>query len=127
MRYILLSVLLLNISFITNAHSGRTDASGGHHNRKTGGYHYHNSGYSKTTSNYSSTTKLNKGKTSVYLIQAGLKTLGYYTGSLDGISGTGTINAIKNFQRNNSISVTGKADKETTSILFDKLKSVDLQ
>lgn len=34
-------LLLLSISTIAFAHSGRTDSNGGHHDYTNGGYHYH--------------------------------------------------------------------------------------
>lgn len=37
--------LVLSISFVSSAHSGRTDSAGGHYDRSTGEYHYHH-GYS---------------------------------------------------------------------------------
>lgn len=47
MKKIFISLLIiLNISIISFAHSGRTDANGGHYDRSTGEYHYHNNGYS---------------------------------------------------------------------------------
>ena len=33
--------LVLSISFVSLAHSGRTDSAGGHYDRSTGEYHYH--------------------------------------------------------------------------------------
>ena len=33
--------LVLSISFVSSAHSGRTDSAGGHYDRSTGEYHYH--------------------------------------------------------------------------------------
>ena len=37
--------LVLSISFVSSAHSGRTDSAGGHYDSSTGEYHYHH-GYS---------------------------------------------------------------------------------
>lgn len=45
-KFFILLLVILNISLVSFAHSGRTDANGGHYDRSTGEYHYHNSGYS---------------------------------------------------------------------------------
>lgn len=44
-RFVSLLVLLLLLSSVALAHSGRTDSKGGHMNHSTGEYHYHH-GYS---------------------------------------------------------------------------------
>ena len=52
--------ILILVSTLATAHSGRTDSSGGHNNRSTGAYHFHNSGHSKPSyslPSYSSSTK----------------------------------------------------------------------
>lgn len=38
---VLLFLIILFMSSLLYAHSGRTDSSGGHYNRSTGEYHYH--------------------------------------------------------------------------------------
>ena len=35
-------IILISISSISIAHSGRTDSNGGHYDSSTGEYHYHN-------------------------------------------------------------------------------------
>lgn len=129
MRMIHGMVMILTITFLSYTHSGRTDKNGGHYNRKTGEYHYHNSGYSKKTSKntYGYTTKRIEGATSVYLIQSGFKLLGFYNGAIDGISGSGTKNAIRNFQKFYHLPITGVLDKNTKLILLDKLKNINLK
>ncbi len=42
---ILVSILLLSLTLVCSAHSGKTDSNGGHYNYSTGDYHYHH-GYS---------------------------------------------------------------------------------
>lgn len=46
-------------------------------------------------------------------IQTKLKRWGYYNGSVDGIYGTQTVNAVKSFQRKNGLTVDGIAGKKT--------------
>ena len=46
-------------------------------------------------------------------LQRDLKTLGYYNGSIDGDYGSGTLEAVKAFQRANGLTVDGKAGKAT--------------
>lgn len=49
----------------------------------------------------------------VRTIQTKLKRWGYYTGSVDGIYGSGTLAAVKKFQRKNGLTVDGIAGKRT--------------
>ena len=51
-------------------------------------------------------------------LQNRLKELGYYTGSVDGIAGSGTVKAIKAFQKKNGLSQTGTADAATQNALY---------
>lgn len=46
-------------------------------------------------------------------MQTKLKSLGYYTGKVDGIYGTGTQSAVKKFQKNCGITVDGIAGPKT--------------
>lgn len=46
-------------------------------------------------------------------IQAGLRTLGYRIGKIDGVAGSKTTNAIKRFQKKYKLSITGAANKNT--------------
>ena len=50
-------------------------------------------------------------------IQQKLKSWGYYSGSVDGIYGTQTVNAVKYFQRKNNLSVDGIAGKNTLAAM----------
>ena len=52
-------------------------------------------------------------------MQTRLKELGYYTGSIDGEYGTGSIAAVKNFQKNNGLKADGLAGSGTFRKLFD--------
>ncbi len=51
-------------------------------------------------------------------LQRRLKELGYYTGGVDGVAGSGTVKAIKAFQKKNGLSQTGTADAATQSALY---------
>ncbi len=50
-------------------------------------------------------------------IQTRLKKWGYYKGSIDGIYGTATKNAVKYFQRKNNLTVDGIAGKKTLAAM----------
>lgn len=50
-------------------------------------------------------------------IQQRLKDQGYYSGTVDGVFGTGTYEAVKKFQQNNGITADGIAGKTTLSLL----------
>ena len=50
-------------------------------------------------------------------IQTKLKRWGYYNGSIDGIYGTQTLNAVKSFQRKNGLTVDGIAGKNTLNAM----------
>ena len=51
-------------------------------------------------------------------LQARLKELGYYTGSIDGSAGSATVKAIKAFQKKNGLSQNGTADAATQAVLY---------
>lgn len=53
----------------------------------------------------------------VIAIQTKLSELGYYTGNIDGIFGTGTKNAVINFQKDNGLAADGIAGAKTLSAL----------
>lgn len=78
------------------------------------------SGSSSSGSSSSSTTTLKEGDTgdAVKKLQRQLKTLGYYSGSVDGTYGSGTVAAVENFQRVNNLKVDGKAGPATQSKLY---------
>ena len=54
-------------------------------------------------------SKLGSRGNEVRQVQTKLKSLGYYTGKVDGIYGTGTQSAVKKFQKNCGITVDGIA------------------
>ena len=54
----------------------------------------------------------------VYMLQMRLAELGYYHGTISGGYYGGTINAVKAFQRDHSLSIDGAAGEKTQSLLF---------
>lgn len=54
----------------------------------------------------------------VSVLQAGLKNLGYFKGTVDGKFGNATYEAVWWFQRNNGLEVDGKVSTTTWSVLF---------
>ncbi|MBQ6858533.1 MAG: peptidoglycan-binding protein, partial [Clostridia bacterium] len=54
----------------------------------------------------------------IYNLQRRLKDLGYYTIKVDGIFGSGTQRAVRDFQKVNGLAVTGKADDATQRLLY---------
>ena len=74
-----------------------------------------------TTNDYDIPTRtLRKGATGsdVKSVQKRLKELGYYTGSVDGTYGSGTVNAVKAFQKNNGLTADGIAGNATYKKLY---------
>jgi ankyrin repeat protein len=60
----------------------------------------------------------------VYQVQKNLRELGYDPGSTDGILGKKTISAVKSFQQDNGLPVTGQLDEQTrTNLLKNNLPS----
>lgn len=55
-------------------------------------------------------------------VQMALKNAGFYTGTVDGLLGPGTANAIKEFQKANGLSADGIAGDKTKSLLLQHLK-----
>jgi len=53
----------------------------------------------------------------VLQVQQRLIELGYNPGPADGIMGKSTVSALKKFQQDNSLSITGRADSETVEKL----------
>lgn len=138
MKSVVLSVFFAFFIFgSVFAHSGRTDKYGGHHNRKTGGYHYHNSGYFSSSVKTKPVTKKTKrvhyspGKEfqktlRVGIIQSGLYLLGYYGDTVDHKMGPNTRKAIRYFQEENGLSVTGEMNRDTQRVFFKKLQEKKL-
>jgi len=58
------------------------------------------------------------GDALIYALQQRLKDLGYYTIKVDGIYGSGTQRAVRMFQQENGLKVTGKADSATQKLLY---------
>ena len=52
------------------------------------------------------------------MVQQRLKDLGYYTGTVDGSFGTGSVAALKVFQQTNGLTASGTADTSTYAVLF---------
>ena len=95
----------------TEAHSGRTDSNGGHYNRKTGEYHYHNGGTK------SSPRPKAQDTADIKRVQERLNELGYDCGVADGIKGSQTEQAIKDFQSDKGLEADGIVGPATRSAL----------
>lgn len=54
----------------------------------------------------------------VLSVQSMLDKLGYYSGSLDGIYGEGTVEAVKAFQARNGLTADGKVGTKTANVLY---------
>ena len=67
---------------------------------------------------YPTLVRGDKGLELIYKLQQRLKDLGYYTIKVDGIFGSGTQRAVREFQRVNGLSVTGAADNATQTLLY---------
>ena len=67
---------------------------------------------------YPTLVRGDRGYALIYTLQQRLKDLGYYTIKVDGIYGSGTQRAVREFQRRNGLSVTGKADNATQTLLY---------
>ena len=62
-------------------------------------------------------TTLEEGRPAVKETQSRLRHLGYYKNRVDGLTGKGTKSALKTFQYNNGLDVTGIADDSTKTLL----------
>ena len=69
--------------------------------------------YKDNTESVETLSKYGSRGSEVTQIQTKLKRWGYYTGSIDGIYGTQTLNAVKYFQRKNGLTVDGIAGPAT--------------
>ncbi len=58
------------------------------------------------------------GDVRVHGLQLALKTLGFYSGTLDGTFGSGTMEAVKAFQKAHKLEVDGRAGPATQSVLY---------
>ena len=70
-----------------------------------------------TVDGIAGTKTLSSLKTTVTNIQSKLKNLGYYSGTVDGIYGSGTTTAVKNYQKAQGLTVDGIAGTKTLSKL----------
>lgn len=127
-----------------SAHSGRTDSSGGHRDNRNasglGSYHYHCGGYpahlhengvcpyTSAADNPDSTGSVSKNtgsssdsntadRKTVRKVQKKLNELGYSCGTPDGIMGSKTKRALKNFQKDNGLKADGIIGKKTLKAL----------
>lgn len=71
-----------------------------------------------TTPSTSETLREGSRGQAVKTLQQKLKTLGYYTGSIDGVYGSGTIKAVRAFQQRNKLTVDGVAGTSTLKALY---------
>ena len=67
---------------------------------------------------FSDTLRSGSRGSEVVALQTALKNLGYYTKSIDGIYGKGTIAAVKSFQKKTGLKVDGVAGPKTLAMLF---------
>jgi len=67
---------------------------------------------------YPTLVRGDRGLTLIYTLQQRLKDLGYYTIKVDGIFGSATQRAVRDFQKINGLTVTGKADDATQRLLY---------
>ena len=72
----------------------------------------------KTYSRPSGTVRKGTQGNDALLVQQRLKDLGYYTGSLDGNFGTGSVEALKDFQQKNHLDIDGACGNNTAALLF---------
>lgn len=107
----------LTLKKIESLLAGNTYVSGG----STGSSNSSSGTTDSSASTAVPTRTLRKGYTGddVKSVQTRLKTLGYYSGSIDGKYGSGTMAAVKAFQKDNGLTADGLAGKNT----YDKLYS----
>lgn len=67
--------------------------------------------------NFFKTPTILANVTNTRIVQAKLASLGYYDGEIDGIFDEATIDAIKNYQSDKDLTVTGNLDSSTTTAL----------
>ena len=76
------------------------------------------SGSSSASSGLTRTLRRGYTGSDVVTVQTRLKELGYYTGSIDGVYGSGSIAAATAFQKNNGLKVDGLTGQSTYAALF---------
>jgi len=84
----------------------------------TGTYKYLFESVNKTQSSSVKSTSDTKHVISIKDIQAALKKLGYYTSTVDGVSGSNTENAIIKFQKANNLTADGIVGNGTSKLLL---------
>lgn len=67
--------------------------------------------------NIKTVTVISANETNTRIAQAKLAELGYFDGAIDGVFDQDTISAIKNFQKDNSLSQTGTLDQATATAI----------
>jgi peptidoglycan hydrolase-like protein with peptidoglycan-binding domain len=83
-----------------------------------GTYKYLFESVNKTQSSSAKTESDTKHVISIKDIQTALKKLGYYTSTVDGVSGSNTENAIKKFQKANKLTADGIVGNGTSKLLL---------
>ena len=73
--------------------------------------------YEKQNETLETLSKYGSRGSEVTQIQTKLKRWGYYTGNVDGIYGTQTVNAVKYFQRKNRLTADGIAGPATLKVM----------
>lgn len=119
-----------SLTSITYAHPGRTDKNGGHYVRTSGwgysvgSYHYHNGGSAPAVSMKKQPVNNASAYSDEFLkIQKRLTELGYDCGTLDGIKGPITKNAVIKFQKDNGLVTDGIVGLKTKAKLFNNSTS----
>ena len=67
--------------------------------------------------NFSSQNSITANATNTRIVQAKLASLGYFEGDIDGVYDNSTIDAIKSFQADKNLAITGSLDSATTVAL----------
>lgn len=119
-RSLTIVLAVASLEMLAFAHGGGLNSEGCHNNRKTGGYHCHRSSYTpnRPTNNLTSATPLAPTAQEVFddevfAAQVVLKNNGCYSGALDGLMGPSTEHAIKLFEANRGMKVTGQLTNQT--------------
>ena len=73
---------------------------------------------SSSASGFTRTLRKGYTGTDVISVQQKLKDLGFYTGSVDGVYGTGSMAAVKAFQRQNGLTADGLVGSRTHAVLM---------
>ncbi|NOU49578.1 peptidoglycan-binding protein [Pseudoalteromonas sp. JBTF-M23] len=138
--HVLLTLILVLLSPLSYATSGRTNSDGCHKSKKVG-YHCHGNSKSLSTS-YSIQTKQPTSKPAnniehlsgvsnppdnhnlVFIIQTYLNKLGYYKGSISGDFDLNTKTAIEKYQSEKKLAVDGQPSNE---LIGDLIREISAQ